>query len=352
MTKPTNTNPATLYKQAGVDVEKGDRLVDWLLEHESAPKATRLGAVVSGIGGFAAMFRPNFKGLADPLLVTSTDGVGTKVLLGIDTGIVHGLGIDLVAMCVNDLYTVGGRPMFFLDYYATGALDEDQFKSVLAGIKKGCAQSGALLLGGETAEMPGLYAKGHFDLAGFVVGAVDGKALLGPQHVKAGDRLFALPSSGLHSNGYSLVRHWLKDSGKPDQALLDHLMQPTRIYHELPELVDKLGITSIHAVANITGGGISGNLPRVMPDGTDAHINVADLPTPPWMRTFIESHQATALAQEGVFNLGCGMIAIVAPEAAAAFTLAARALQLDVQPIGDVQAGSGPAKVVFHGEPS
>ena len=348
MTKTTDTSSTDLYKQAGVDVDKGDRLVDWLQQQGNAPKTSRHGAVVSGIGGFAALFRPNFKGLTDPLLVTSTDGVGTKVLLGIDSGMVQGLGIDLVAMCVNDLYTVGGRPMFFLDYYATGALDEGQFKSVLAGIKQGCAQCDALLLGGETAEMPGLYAKGHFDLAGFVVGAVDGDAMLGPKHVKVGDRLFALASSGLHSNGYSLVRHWLKDGVKADPELLAHLMQPTRIYHELPELVDKLGIKSIHAVANITGGGISGNLPRVMPVDTEAHINMADVPTPAWMRAFLESQQTTPLAQEGVFNLGCGMIAIVAAEAATAFAAASAAMHLDVHPIGDVRHGHGEAKVVFH----
>ncbi len=324
-----------LYKEAGVDVAKGDRLVEWLQAGDKASVRHDLGTAVSGIGGFAALFRPNFKGMADPLLVTGTDGVGTKVLLGIDTGILGGLGQDLVAMCVNDLYTVGGRPLFFLDYYATGALDEEQFKAVLTGIKRGCELSGALLLGGETAEMPGLYGKGHFDLAGFVVGVVDGKRALGPHLVKPGDCLYALPSSGFHSNGYSLVRHWLQ-SAPASRQVLEQLMLPTRIYHEVPDLLAKLGDGVVHALANITGGGISGNLPRVMPEHTACHVRTAALPVPGWMRTFITSHGTSVEAQEAVFNLGCGMIA------------AARAAGLDVVAIGDVKAATGEAHVVFH----
>jgi phosphoribosylformylglycinamidine cyclo-ligase len=337
-----------LYKEAGVDVDKGDRLVEWL-QGGKAPTATRYGATVSGIGGFAALFRPNFKGMTDPLLISSTDGVGTKVLLGIQTGKLKGLGLDLVAMCVNDLYTIGGRPLFFLDYYATGALDEAQFKDVLTGIKTGCAQSGALLLGGETAEMPGLYQRGHFDLAGFVVGVVDGETMLGPSRVKAGDRLYALPSSGFHSNGFSLLRKWAE--GETDQGVLDRLMTPTRIYHEIPELVDTLGSGTFHALANITGGGISGNLPRVIPAHLACHIELGAVPTPAWMRAFLESKGTTVRAQEAVFNGGCGMIAVVAREGAAKFETAAKAAQLDVTPIGDVKdgaAGAGEATVHFH----
>ena len=168
----------SLYKEAGVDIEKGEKLVEWLQNDKSSDKVA--GEVVSGIGGFAALFRPNFSGMEDPLLIAGTDGVGTKVLIGIDTGMLEGLGVDLVSMCVNDLYTIGGKPLFFLDYYATGILDENQFKVDFKGIKKGLAESNALLLGGETAELPGLYEKGHFDLAGFVVGVVDGKKKLEP----------------------------------------------------------------------------------------------------------------------------------------------------------------------------
>ena len=338
-----------LYKEAGVDVDKGDRLVEWLQTGDRKAKSTRFGSVVSGIGGFAALFRPDFRDLRDPLLITSTDGVGTKVLLGIETSLLDGLGLDLVAMCVNDLYTIGGRPLFFLDYYATGALAEDQFKAVLSGIKKGCEQSGALLLGGETAEMPGLYERGHFDLAGFVVGVVDGQAMLGPQNVQVGDRLYALPASGFHSNGYSLVRHWLKNSpAKSERHLLEQLMLPTRIYHEIPELVDKLGTKDFHALANITGGGLSGNLPRVLPEGVNAHVSLKSLPTPAWMRDFIEAHGATTQSQEGVFNLGCGMIAVVSQAASARFETEANAAGLAVTAIGDIRAGAGEASVVFE----
>ncbi len=337
-----------LYKEAGVDVAKGDRLVDWLQSNDSTPKATRYGTTVSGIGGFAALFRPNFQGMKDPLLVSGTDGVGTKVLLGIETGIIEGLGIDLVAMCVNDLYTVGGRPLFFLDYYATGALDEEQFKGVLQGIKVGCSQSGAMLLGGETAEMPGLYEKGHFDLAGFVVGVVDGAKMLGPERVKIGDKLYAIGASGFHSNGYSLVRKWTKNLKAVSRPVLEKLMTPTKIYHEIPDILERLTGDVFHALANITGGGISGNLPRVMPANTTCHLRTAALPVPSWMREFIESNQVTVQSQEAVFNLGCGMIASIDQTGTAAFEKAAREAGLAVTEIGDVRQGKGEAHVVFH----
>ena len=337
---------ADLYKEAGVDVAAGDQLVDWLQEQGPSTTKTRFGATVAGIGGFAALFRPNFTGMVDPLLITSTDGVGTKVLLGLQTGHLEGLGQDLVAMCVNDLYTVGGRPLLFLDYYATGVLDQAQFKAVLTGIRAGCTQSGAALIGGETAELPGLYAKGHFDLAGFVVGVVDGALALGPTRVQVGDELYALPASGFHSNGYSLVRHWLKDRAA-DAATLTRLMAPTRIYHEIPDLLERVGPDALHALANITGGGISGNLPRVLPQDTRAVIDFAAVPTPPWMSAFLAANGTTARAQEAVFNLGAGMIAVVAAGRAAEVVAAARELGLPLTRIGKIAAGSGEATVDF-----
>lgn len=339
-----------LYKQSGVDVEKGDRLVDWLLESGKASDkgGGKLGATVSGIGGFAGLFRPNFKGMEDPLLVSGTDGVGTKVLLGLESGHLEGLGQDLVAMCVNDLYTIGARPLFFLDYYATGTLDEAQFKSVLTGIKKACRLCDAALLGGETAELPGLYAKGHFDLAGFVVGVVDGKKALGPARVKTGDVLFSLASNGFHSNGYSLVRKFLAETKPaPSDTLVAQLMVPTRIYAEVPDLVDKLGPDRFHALANITGGGISGNLPRVLPENTVAVVEAAKIPTPAWMRDFIAAHGTTPQALEGVFNLGVGMVAVVDAAASEAFKAEAKALGLDVTAIGRIEPGQGEAVVKF-----
>ncbi len=334
-----------LYKESGVDVEKGDALVDWL--QESGSVGTGGGEVVSGIGGFAALFRPDFRGMKDPLLVTGTDGVGTKVLLAIEANDLEGLGFDLVAMCVNDLYTVGGRPLFFLDYYATGILDEQQFKAVLKGIRAALRQCDTALLGGETAELPGLYEKGHFDLAGFVVGVVDGAKRLKPESVKVGDVLVAFESSGFHSNGYSLLRKWLKEK-KPSAERLKDCLKPTRIYHELPEILRRLPEGSLHALANITGGGISGNLPRVLPSGVTAVIDPKKLPTPPWMQEIFRDHGASFESVEGVFNMGAGMIAAVDAPAAEMLVKACKDLGLHAVAIGTIAAGSGEAAVRYH----
>jgi phosphoribosylformylglycinamidine cyclo-ligase len=333
-----------LYKESGVDVAKGDALVDWLQSRKADQVSG--GEVVSGIGGFAALFRPDFSGMEDPLLVSGTDGVGTKVLLGIEHNQLEGLGVDLVGMCVNDLYTVGGRPLFFLDYYATGILDEKQFKAILSGIRKALAQSNAALLGGETAELPGLYEKGHFDLAGFVVGVVDGKKRLCPELVQPGDKLIALNASGFHSNGYSLVRKWLAE--KPvDASMLSRILEPTKIYYEVPEILQRLGWGTLHGLANITGGGISGNLPRVLPHGLDAQIDPKKIPTPDWMRNFYESHGARFEDVEGVFNMGAGMIAVVAANAEAKFHQICKDLGLGSSTIGEMIPGSGESTVRY-----
>lgn len=345
-----NQSGSELYKEAGVDTGKGDALVDWLHADVSA-ETNPTGSLVSGIGGFAALFRPNLKGMQDPLIVSSTDGVGTKVLLGLETGILRGLGKDLVAMCVNDLYTIGARPMFFLDYYATGKLNETDFRDVLTGIKEGCHQAKMNLIGGETAELPGLYSGRHFDLAGFVVGLVDGATRLGPHRVQETDLLFSFNSSGFHSNGYSLVRKWLQEI--PDSSeknkLLSNLMTPTRIYHEVPELLSLLGTDSLHSLANITGGGISGNLPRVIPQELTCHISLSSIPTPAWMRDFILSKSDTLLAVEEVFNLGAGMIACVAHSQKQKFETACKQLQLPIALVGEVKRRkSAENEVVFH----
>jgi phosphoribosylformylglycinamidine cyclo-ligase len=334
-----------LYKDSGVDVEKGDQLVDWLKKTDDHSQIK--GQVVAGIGGFAALFRPDFKGLEDPLLVSGTDGVGTKVLLGIESGLLEGLGFDLVGMCVNDLYTLGARPLFFLDYYATGTLDEKQFKAVLTGIKKACHECHTALMGGETAEMPGLYEKGHFDLAGFVVGMVDGKKLLGPKQVKTGDILYGVESSGLHSNGYSLVRRWLsedkKDHRPASSALIAKLLLPTKLYQEIPDILADVGLDTLHALANITGGGISGNLPRVMPAGVNCHIKFDQIRTPDWMTSFIRAHKSEPLEVESVFNLGLGMIASVSKAEVSKFESSCKQAGLTVYPIGDVRSAAGAA---------
>lgn len=332
-----------LYKESGVDVDKGDHLVDWL--KDSGDVGTNAGEVVSGIGGFAALFRPNFQGMKDPLLVTGTDGVGTKVLLAIEENQLEGLGFDLVAMCVNDLYTVGGRPLFFLDYYATGILDEDQFKAVLAGIRQALKQCGTALLGGETAELPGLYEKGHFDLAGFVVGVVDGAKRLRPESVEEGDVLIALESSGFHSNGYSLLRKWLKEKDNPLHKSM--ALTPTRIYHELPDIHQAMPEGSIHALANITGGGISGNLPRVLPENTVAVLTPDFIPTPDWMKQIFHEHGARFEDVEGVFNMGAGMIASVAKAHANQFIDECAKRSLKAVRVGFIEKGQGEAKVRY-----
>ncbi len=332
-----------LYKESGVDVEKGDALVDWL--KDTGASSSQGGEIVSGIGGFAALYRPNFQGMKDPLLVSGTDGVGTKVLLAIEENQLEGLGFDLVAMCVNDLYTVGGRPLFFLDYYATGVLDENQFKSVLKGIRTALKQCETALMGGETAELPGLYEKGHFDLAGFVVGVVDGAKRLKPEIVKSGDVLIALESSGFHSNGYSLLRKWLK--AKPKSEHIAYALNPTRIYHELPEIHKVMPEGSIHALANITGGGISGNLPRVLPDGAVACITKDLVPTPPEMKTIFAAHDADFESVEGVFNMGAGMIAVLAKEEAARFIEECGKRKLKAVRIGEIENGTGEARVRY-----
>jgi phosphoribosylformylglycinamidine cyclo-ligase len=334
-----------LYKDAGVDTATGDAVVSWLQSEKTQFQHPRgLGSVRDGIGGFAGIFSFEFSHLKSPALVASTDGVGTKLLLGLDSKRTSHLGQDLVAMCVNDLYTVGAAPLFFLDYYATGALNPDQFKDVLSSIKDSCRTCGMALLGGETAEMPGLYEKGHFDLAGFVVGVVDETRRLGPERVRVGDVLIAFKSTGFHSNGYSLIRRWLKASPRSD--LHEALMTPTKLYNEIPELLTQYP-QSLHALAHITGGGISGNLPRVLPANTVAAIYPQAIPTPSWMIDFIRSNGATTAEVEPVFNLGCGMIAVVDPQDAASLTVSASQLGLSATEIGQVVAGEGPAFVRY-----
>jgi len=334
--------PKDLYKDSGVDVAKGERLVDWLKEDESQNSN-----VVSGVGGFAGLFRPDFSGMDDPLLVSGTDGVGTKILLGIEANKVHGLGIDLVAMCVNDLYTIGAKPLFFIDYFATGVLNEKQFKDAISGIQEACRSCGAALLGGETAEMPGLYAKNHFDMAGFVVGVVDNKKRLGPDKVAVGDILYSIESTGFHSNGYSLVRKWLNEKNN-QPVTIDQLLTPTHVYSEIPPLLNHLGEGVIHALANITGGGISGNLPRVMPKDIICKIAFDQLPVQSWVKEFVEYNDATLMDVEPVFNLGAGMIASIDSKSTEAFEKACIAAELNVKRIGSIVSGNGDPIVEYN----
>ena len=239
-----------LYKQAGVDVSKGDELVNWLGKENPDRE----------LKDFSASYEPNFSGYKKPLLVSSTDGVGTKLLLALEQDKLESLGYDLVAMCINDLYTSGAKPLFFLDYYATSNLDSSQFKRVLTSIKNALAEAECSLLGGETAELPGLYHHNHFDLAGFVVGVVDKEKRMSPSATREGDALYALPSSGFHSNGYSLLRKFLKEKPKlVNNELITRLLLPTRIYWEVPKFLQSLAQKSAMQL-HITGSGISGNL--------------------------------------------------------------------------------------------
>lgn len=341
--------PKDPYKDAGVDTERGDALADWLAKGDASsfkhPKG--LGQLTSGIGGFAGLFDLNLGGMKRPQLVASTDGVGTKLLLGLQNDLIDDLGQDLVAMCANDLYTIGATPLFFLDYYATGVLNDTQFKRVLSAIKTACKACDMALMGGETAEMPGLYAKGHFDLAGFVVGVVDYEKRLGSHRTRAGDVLISWQSSGFHSNGYSLIRKWLANTPSlSTPSLLQKLMTPTKLYPQVVTMLERFS-GDFHAAANITGGGISGNLPRVISDNLICEIQKSSLPTPSWMKNFITDAGSTVEEVEPVFNLGCGMISVVAKNACEDFVKLSEIAGLEPKIIGRLVPGQGPAAVCY-----
>ena len=263
------------YKSAGVDIAAGNALVERI---KPIAARTRTAGVMAGLGGFGSMFELPLDRYQNPILVSGTDGVGTKLKLAIDSGIHNTVGIDLVAMCVNDIIVQGAEPLFFLDYFATGKLDVDTAAAVIEGIGKGCELAGAALVGGETAEMPGMYADGEYDLAGFCVGIVEKSKVLDGSKVKAGDKLIGIASSGPHSNGYSLIRKIIAHSNSAltdpfdGKTLGEALLEPTRIYvKSLMSLLDKV---PVHAFAHITGGGLTENLPRVLPAGLNANIDL------------------------------------------------------------------------------
>lgn len=303
------------YKSAGVDIAAGNALVERI---KPIAARTRTAGVMAGLGGFGSMFELPLDRYKNPILVSGTDGVGTKLKLAIDLGIHNTVGIDLVAMCVNDIIVQGAEPLFFLDYFATGKLDVDTAAAVIEGIGKGCELAGAALVGGETAEMPGMYADGEYDLAGFCVGIVEKAKVLDGSQVKVGDKLIALASSGPHSNGYSLIRKIIAHSnadladdfnGKP---LGDSLLEPTRIYvKSLLALLDKI---PVHALAHITGGGLTENLPRVLPNGTAAEIKLSAWEFPAVFKWLQEQGNVAMADMLVTFNCGIGMIVCVAAE--------------------------------------
>ena len=333
------------YAAAGVDIDAGNALVERI---KPAAKRTDRPGTMSGLGGFGALFDLKAAGYSDPILVAATDGVGTKLRIAIDTGNVDTIGIDLVAMCVNDLVCQGAEPLLFLDYFATGKLDVDQAARIIEGIAQGCADSGCALVGGETAEMPGMYHKGDFDLAGFAVGAMErGTAL--PAGVVAGDVLLGLGSGGVHSNGYSLVRKvvelaglgWDAPAPFATGALGQALLAPTRLY--VRQALAAIRAGGVHGLAHITGGGLTENLPRVLPEGLGAEIDLASWDLPPVFRWLAETAGMEQAELLKTFNCGIGMILVVAEDRAGALADLLAEEGETVTVLGEVVPGQGVA---------
>ncbi len=331
------------YAAAGVDIDAGNALVERI---KPAAKRTARAGTMSGLGGFGALFDLKAAGYVDPVLVAATDGVGTKLRIAIDTGLVDTIGIDLVAMCVNDLVCQGAEPLFFLDYFATGKLDVEEATRIIEGIATGCSNSGCALIGGETAEMPGMYHSGDFDLAGFAVGAMERGAEL-PAGVEEGDILLGLASDGVHSNGYSLVRKIVEMSGLGWDAaspfgggtLGEAMLAPTRLYVRPALAAVRAG--GVHALAHITGGGLTENLPRVVPDGLGCAISLDAWDLPPvfaWLAEVGGLQQAELLK---TFNSGIGMVLVVDAGKAEALTELLTDAGETVHRLGTVVVGTG-----------
>jgi phosphoribosylformylglycinamidine cyclo-ligase len=299
------------YRDAGVDIDAGNALVDRIKPHTQRTKRPE---VLGGIGGFGALMSIPSK-YKNPILVSGTDGVGTKLKLAIEAGIYDSIGIDLVAMCVNDIVVTGAEPLFFLDYYATAKLDNDIAEDVVKGIADGCVMAGAALIGGETAEMPGMYAEGDFDLAGFSVGVVERDEILTKNNVRQGDILVGLASSGPHSNGYSLIRKILEVSGESinqpftESTLGEALLAPTRIY--VKPLLQAVKEFQVNALAHITGGGLTENLPRVLPEKSKAVIDTSSWERPPVFDWLQEKGNITDEEMLRTFNCGIGMVMVI-----------------------------------------
>ncbi|MGR9114932.1 MAG: phosphoribosylformylglycinamidine cyclo-ligase [Gammaproteobacteria bacterium] len=336
------------YKSAGVDIEAGNELVERI---KPIAARTKTPGVLAGLGGFGSMFELPLDRYQNPILVSGTDGVGTKLKLAIDLGIHNTVGIDLVAMCVNDIIVQGAEPLFFLDYFATGRLDVDTAASVIEGIGKGCELAGAALVGGETAEMPGMYADGEYDLAGFCVGIVEKSKIIDGSQVKAGDKLIGLASSGPHSNGYSLIRKILQHSNTPLTELLDGkpigeaLLKPTRIY--VKSLLKLIETVPVHAMAHITGGGITENLPRVLPDGVDAYINLQAWELPETFKWLQQHGNVSRPDMLTTFNCGIGMILCVAAENEAKTLETLAQLGETAYSLGDIVESEGNPAVIY-----
>ncbi len=310
------------YRDAGVDIDAGNSLVERI---RPAAAATRRAGAIGGIGGFGALFDLKAAGFRDPILVATTDGVGTKLKIAIDSGNHRSIGVDLVAMCVNDLVVHGAEPLLFLDYFATGALEVDVAAAVIEGVAEGCRMAGAALAGGETAEMPGLYRRGDYDIGGFAVGAVERENLLPSAHIAAGDIVLGLGSDGLHSNGFSLVRRIVEHTRsawsdaapfEPGASLAEALLRPTRIY--VRSCLGAIRSTgAVKALAHITGGGLVENVPRVLPTHLAAKVDLAAVPVPPVFGWLAAAGPVAEREMIRTFNCGIGMVVVVdAPQVA------------------------------------
>jgi phosphoribosylformylglycinamidine cyclo-ligase len=345
----TSGHNGLTYADVGVDIDAGNALVERI---KPAAKRTSRSGTMGGLGGFGALFDLKAAGYNDPILVAATDGVGTKLRIAIDTGNVATIGIDLVAMCVNDLVCQGAEPLLFLDYFATGKLDVDQATSIIEGIALGCEKSGCALVGGETAEMPGMYHGGDFDLAGFAVGAMERGTDL-PRGVAEGDVLIGLASDGVHSNGYSFVRKVVELSGlgwdapSPfcEGSLGAALLTPTRLY--VKQALAAIRSGGVHGLAHITGGGLTENPPRVLPDGLACEIDLGAWDLPPvfrWLATTANMAEAELLK---TFNCGIGLILVIDPARAEAVSQLLTGLGETVVQLGRIVPGEG---VIYHGK--
>jgi len=334
--------PSLTYRDAGVDIDAGDELVKRIKRRVGRSQRPE---VLAGIGGFGAMIELPEGRWRRPVLVAGTDGVGTKLRLAIDTGLHDGVGQDLVAMCANDVVVQGAEPLFFLDYYATGRLSVEVAERVIASIAEGCVQAGCALVGGETAEMPGMYQDGDYDLAGFCVGVVERDRIIDGSRTRAGDAVIGLASSGPHSNGYSLIRRLVADTGAGpatqvgDARLIDLLMAPTRIY--VRSVLRLAAAIELRAIAHITGGGLTDNIPRVLPRGLGARLNPGSWQGAPvwdWIR---RSGRIDDTEMYRTFNCGIGMVVIAEQAQVDAALELLRAAGEQASVIGEVVAGAG-----------
>jgi phosphoribosylformylglycinamidine cyclo-ligase len=343
-----NPEPSLNYRDAGVDIDAGNELVERI---KPAIKSTRREGSVGSIGGFGGLFELPLERYRNPLMVSGTDGVGTKLRLAIELDSLDGIGIDLVAMCANDIAVLGAEALFFLDYYATGRLQLEQAERVIGGIATGCKQAGCALIGGETAEMPGIYQPGDFDLAGFCVGIVEKDGIIDGSRVDAGNRLIALASSGVHSNGYSLVRKIIEVSGVQlsqdcgEQSLADALIAPTRIY--VKNLLALSAACQINAIAHITGGGLVENVPRVLPNHLSARIDLSSWQLTPVFTWLQQAGNVEQLEMLRTFNCGVGMVLAVDAEQEQHCLEQLDALGETAWVIGDVVPRENQAAVIF-----